>query len=217
MQRPKDLLLCTALLVVLVSGCGDNGAAPGRSTTAPEHSASQALHRLKEDLAVFRGAREPADRLPSDLAPPGLLSDFGLEPSSSRFARMLDRDRIYLATGARITCMLSDNHSLGGCWPVRTVAQGLATTTEICPPPDGGDEIVTVGIAPDGVRRVTIHRSNEPDRVVTVVGNVFVAATGSKPPLPERLSWRQDGQRVVHPTGIPSDIAREGCAAFATW
>lgn len=110
-----------------------------------------------------------------------------------------------------MVCMFTGNEAVGSCWGVRSVGEGIATATAMCGPGLPKGMVATHGIVKDGVEKVTILRSNVPDQTVPVEGNVYIAMTSSEPPLPTRLSWVEDGERVIAKTGIPPKLARQGC------
>lgn len=201
------VVLATAI-AALVAGCAN-----GKADSTVDGNAVAPGGVLERDFAIFRRSRSEADEIPKSLLPSDIADSVGLDLKTSRLARRYKGDAVYVVTSPRFTCTYSRSYEVGNCWPTSTVVQGLATATSICGLGTDGDEIVTYGIVPDGVREVTILRDKEPDRTVQVVGNVYVAATSSTPPLPRRLEFEEDGKRVVRSTGIPPALARQGCPA----
>lgn len=200
-----------ALSVALAFGCG--GGEDGSSRDVLARGSVPPASPLQERFAVFRGPRVAADEVPPSLLPRKIADQVGLDLSASRLARRYQGNAVYLVSSADLVCTYSRSNEVGNCWPIPTVESGLATATSICGLGAGADEIVTYGIVPDGVMEVTIPREQEPDRTVAVAGNVYVAATSARPPLPLRLTFVEDGRRVVRPTGIPPDLARKGCGS----
>jgi hypothetical protein len=206
--RRDAVVLVSALgaAVVLLSGCGT------ASPQSPHSTSPFAL--LRRHFAIFSRARQVADRLPMGLVPHAAVSSLGLDPGHSRMARAFKSIPIFLLPGARSTCVVSRSQAIGGCWPTSLVVKGFATTTTICG--TGVDErhVVSVGVVPDGVSAVTVARSDGRDSTVPVLGNVFVARTSAKPPLPLWIIWMVQGERVVQPTGLSQRVAEHGCSAF---
>lgn len=199
-----------AVILTLAAGCGGGtdktpSSTAGRNAVPPNPT-------LEQDFAVFDGARTGADVIPPTLLPRTIARGVGLDMETSRRARKFGGRAIYIVTSPRLVCLYSRNYEVGNCWPIPTVEGGRATATAICGLGAKGDEVITYGIVPDGVNRVTILRSNEPDRTVPVIGNVYVASTGSTPPLPLHLAFVKGVKRLVRPTGIPPSIARKGCS-----
>lgn len=162
---------------------------------------------------MFRGPRVAADEVPPSLLPRKIADQVGLDLMASRLARRYEGNAVYLVPSPDLVCTYSRSNEVGNCWPIPTVESGLATATSICGLGGDAGEVVTYGVVPDGVGKVTILREKEPDRTVRVIGNVYVGATSARPPLPLRLTFVEDGKRVVRPTGIPPDIARKGCGS----
>ena len=194
-----------AAIVTLAVGCGGDSSSTAGQGGVPPSS-------LQQDFAVFRGVRTEADVIPTTLVPRAIARRVGLDMETSRLARSYGGRAIYIVNSPELVCLYSRNYEVGNCWPTSTVERGMATATSICGLGAKANEVVTYGIVPDAVSRVTVLRSNEPDRTAPVIGNVYVGVTGSQPPLPLQLAFEQDGKRVVRPTGIPPNIARKGCA-----
>lgn len=200
-------LICSVGIVAL-AGCAKSGKS---ATSYSGLRETQGNRSAAMEYAVFRGPRDAQDNLPAGLIPKRIARALHLDLGASRYARIWDKGRFYLVPSAKLTCLVGENDAVGSCWPTATVTAGLATTTTLCGPGLKPGTVATFGMVPDGVSTVTILRTNVPNRTVPVQGNVFVGLTSSQPPLPMRVAWLQDGQRVVHPTGIPPRVAREGC------
>lgn len=218
------VITASALFVCLAffTGCG-GGASGDRSTASPSDVSGMASRSvagaaevpsvlpLAGDYAVFRGPRHSEDDLPQGFIPRRIVLQLHLDTGQSRFARYLDGEAAYLVPAQRSICLFSYNEAVGSCWPPATLAMGSAIATTLCGPGLGAHQVVTFGVVPDGVRKVTVVRTNVPSRTVAVEGNVFVAKTSSKPPLPLRIFWFEGGRRVTRSAGIPPKVAREGC------
>jgi len=202
-------LATVALLnVAPLAGCGDDGGSP---VPVASKAAMPPASVLARDLALFRRPRTAADAVPESLLPDDGAKALGLSLDTSRRAREYEGQAIYVVASSKLTCTYSRQNEVGNCWPTTTVTRSLASASSLCGLGTDPGEIVTYGILPDGVREVTVLRDKEPDRAVPVIGNVYVAATSSRPPLPLRIAFVKDGRRVTRPTGIPRDLARDGC------
>ncbi|HVY96467.1 MAG TPA: hypothetical protein VHA54_05865 [Solirubrobacterales bacterium] len=166
---------------------------------------------LAPRFAVFRGPRTDVDGLPPGMLPPPVVASLGLDLSASRYTRQVDGSPAFLVPSAEFVCLYTDNEAIGSCWQPQIVRNGQAVATGICGPGLDSEHIVSFGLVPDGVSEVTVLRTNVPSVTVPVEGNVFVARTSSSPPLPLKVSWIEDGKRVVRSSGIPPKVARRGC------
>lgn len=215
---------------VLPAGCGGEGdsssatattsastAAAKPAPTPPPRSSPPTgqppgvrVQTLEPNLAVFRGPRTTKDRMPSALLAK-VNPALPLEYRRSRFARMFEGKPVYLVPSPQMTCLITDNESVGSCWGTRAVRGGFATNTVLCAPALSEHEIVTFGIAHDGFEEATTIRTNGPDVTVPVLGNVYIAFSSSEPPLPARLALEGEGKRAVQRSGIPRSAINEGC------
>ena len=200
----------------LSTGCGEEGDSTisnGSSTSSiATQGTAPSVSTLAQSFGVLRRIRTKSDVIPSDLVPRDIARQVGLDLSTSRLARKYRGHAIYVVGAPRLICLYSGYNPVGNCWPNSVVEEGLATYTAICGLGAESDEVVTSGIVPDGIEKVTILRRKEPDRTVPVLANVYVAVTSSIPPLPTHLSFVLDGRRTVRSTGIPSEVARQGCS-----
>ena len=145
------------------------------------------------------------------MIPRRIADGLRLDLDGSRFSRQFAGEPLYLVPAPLLGCLYGKNEAIGSCWQTRTIRDGRAVATTLCGPGLAADRIVTFGVVPDGVREVTIPRSNVPDLTVPVRGNVFVGKTSSKPPLPLQVTWTLRGEKLVRSSGIPPKVAREGC------
>ncbi len=198
--------LATAGLLVatLVTGCG-RGGADATSTAARQGDP------LAERFAVFARARTERDTIPNSLLPRSIAVRLGLDPETARRARLYKGSPVYLASSPRLTCTFSRRNEVGNCWPNPTVLRGLAAAASICGLGNESNQVVVYGLLPDGAERVTVPSPGRPASTVPVIGNVFIATVSSEPPLPQRFSFLRDGRRFNRPTGIPPEVALEGC------
>jgi len=202
-----SVLACVALGLTGLAGCGGDGSAESAAAT---RGTASPVHTLIPTFAVFRRARTLGDEIPVEVLPREIVASLGLDMTTSRFARTYEKKLIYLVASPELVCTYSPYNPVSNCWPLATVKQGSATAASICGLGTRAGETVIYGIVPDGVRSVTILRRSGDERV-PVAGNMFVAPTSSKPPLPTHLSFRLEGKKVIRSTGIPADVARRGC------
>ena len=135
----------------------------------------------------------------------------GLDLAASRYAREVYGKPAYLVPAKGLVCLYTENEAVGSCWKPAVVRGGQAVATSLCGPGLDAGHVVTFGLVPDGVREVTVLRTNVPSVTAPVEGNVFVVRSSSKPPLPLRVTWIENGRPVVRSSGIPPRVAREGC------
>lgn len=167
-------------------------------------------HAIEQELALFRRPRTTIDIVPESLLPPSLAGKIGLDLSTSRMARRYARNPVYVVGSKSLVCTYSRSYEVGNCWPTSTVLHGLASATSICGLGTKPGQIVTYGIAPDGVTRVTVPRRGS-SKTVPVLHNIYFVPGSVRPPLPLHLILHQAGRTVVRPTGIPPDVAKRGC------
>lgn len=220
MRVPRLAFAAALCLLLLFTACGDSGeqepqrtseSSPARTEPAAEQKPLPDPAAFASGFAVFAGEREPADELPRGLIPRRLSNAFGLDLDASRLSRDYEGEPLFLVPAPGLICMYTQSEAIGSCWPPRILREGRAVASILCGPALGRDQISTFGIVPDGVREVTVLRSNVADVTVPVHGNVFAALSNSEPPLPVAVSWMEDGERVFRSSGIPPKVAREGC------
>lgn len=207
----KTVCICAIVLsafLIVSTGCGQED--QPMSLGAPLGFGFQPA-ALAKDFSVFRGSRTDRDKIPEDLVPTHVATTLALDLSAARFSRTLNGSPLFLVPSVRITCLFGKNRAVGSCWPTRTVVEQRATTTTLCGPGLSKRHIVTFGIVPDGVKRVTVMRPDGSGATAVVKGNIFVARSASTPPLPHQISWVSDSKQIVRSTGIPPDVARSGC------
>lgn len=198
-------VLIAALLAIGVTGCGEGGkivAAPGRPAAPPNALASR--------FAVFARPHTRGDVIPPSVLPRGIAAELHLDLRGARRARLYRDQPVFVASSPKLTCTFSRRHEVGNCWPTAIVSEGLASAASICGL-GGGSRTIVYGLLPDGAETVTVPSPGRGSQTVPVIGNVFIASVSSTPPLPQRLSFSQNGMRIVGPTGIPPDVARNGC------
>lgn len=211
-SRGHAALLAAWLCIVLAwvgAGCGSQ---EETKPSAAPHASVSPIGSLRSTLQVFQGEQTSADVIPKNLVSRSIAKQVGLDLRTSRRARTYKGRPIFVVLSDELACTYSTYHPVGNCWPIDTVKQGLAFATSLCGLGTAKGETVLYGIVPDSVERVMVPRENVPDRTVPVVGNVFVASTSSAPPLPRHLALFENGNRIVRPSGIPADVAREGCS-----
>lgn len=222
MRAPRLAFAAALCLLLLFSACGDSGEhdpsrTTGSSTSTPEPAAERKPlpdpAAFASRFAVFAGERESADELPRGLIPRQVSNAFGLDLEASRLSRDYEGEPLFLVPAPGLICMYTQSEAVGSCWPPRILREGRAVASILCGPALGRGQVSTFGIVPDGIREVTVVRSNVPDVTVPVHGNVFAALSSSKPPLPVAVSWVENGERVFRSSGIPPRVAREGCEA----
>lgn len=225
-MKPSKILLVSTLCLMALVGCGEVGDSdPGSGTTSTpatvvppttpglSQEAAPAVvdtATLAPRFAVFRGPRERADELKRRF-PHQMVVALGLDLEASRLSRLVYGKPAYLIPAKGPICLFTANEAVGSCWKPGVIASGRAIATGLCGPGLDADHVVTFGLVPDGVREVTILRTNVPSVTVPVEGNLFVGKTSSKTPLPLNVTWIQGGKRVVRSSGIPPKVAREGC------
>ena len=208
-RRGAPVLLVVSLLTAtLAAGCGGGSdlAASNDAQRAAPPTTSVAAH-----FSLFKRARTGADEIPVELLPRSVATKLGLDLDTSRLARHYKGQPVFVVTSRELTCTFSNRNEVGNCWPTWTAERGLASAASICGLGGGPDKVVIFGLLPDGVDTVTVLRPGGQDVGVPVVGNVFIATVGSKPPLPQHFAFVAGGKQMVHPTGIPPDVARHGC------
>jgi hypothetical protein len=209
MRSQIFMLLLVSLAAVSLAACGGRG--DDASGDEMRTSESGDLTALSPDFAVFSGERGAEDEVPAGLIPGQVAAMLKLELDEARYSRELRDGPLFLVPAPRLICMYTDIEAVGSCWLRRTIRDGRSVASTLCGPGLSRKRIVTFGVVPDGVREVTILRSDIPDVTVPVQGNAFVAWTSSVPPLPVQVSWEQEGKRLLRSSGIPPKVAREGC------
>lgn len=208
-RRGAHLPLLLALMAIgLAGGCGQGGdstVAGGSARTVPPGGS------LAAGFSAFGGFHSAEDTIPPTLLPRRITKRLKFDRDDSRRARLYRGQPVFVLSSDRLTCTFSHRNEVSNCWPTETVRRGLATGASICGLGGDAGRTVVYGLLPDGVKKVTVPGSGESTQRVPVVGNVYIAAVSSTPPLPQRVHFTYDGTPVEIPTGIPPEVARNGC------
>ncbi len=208
-RRGASVPLLMALWAIgLAAGCGQSGdstAGDGGPGTVPPASS------LAAGFSAFGGFHTAADTIPPDLLPAPIARRLHLHRSESRRARLYRGQPVYVLSSPRLTCTFSRRNEVGNCWPTETVREGLATAASICGLGGDAGKTVVYGLLPNEIKKVTVPSPGRGTQTVPVIGNVYIAAVSSTPPLPQHVGFTYQGRRVTIPTGIPPEVARNGC------
>lgn len=204
-----------ALLLVALSAVGVGCGADSRHAQPADYSDRSAVppDALAREFSLFRRPTQERDAIPKSILPRSVALAIGLDLRTSRLARNFEGNPVYVVRSAKMVCTYSRSVEVGNCWPVPTVASGIASATSICGLGTKPGQIATYGIVADGVTSVTVPRSGSLSVTTPVIHNVYVAVSSVRPPLPLHVVQHLDrDRRRVTPTGIPPDVAKRGCS-----
>jgi hypothetical protein len=169
--------------------------------------------RLRRDFAIFRRPLNARDRLPPRLVSAEAVHRLALDPAAARLAYGGAFNRIYAVPGRRAVCLYDTRAASSPCWPPGTVAKGMAVSTSFCPPSLPPGMMETVGLVPDGVRKVGMMMEDGRRLSAAVAGNFFLLDFRFGPSLPSRLTWRRAGESHDQTAGVSPRIAKLACAS----
>jgi len=180
-RRSRWLLAGIALLLAGAGGAAiAGGGRPDPEPAPPRAGAVLASGADARDLASFAILRRPqteADQIPSQ-SPVALSGASGANLGLARRAQGLSEGRAWVVPGLGTLCLIADwpeRHSGGAnCVPDSAAAAGqLAGSSGTASAP--GIEFIA-GLAPDGVREVTLHLRGSAVTIVPVHENVYLIA-----------------------------------------
>lgn len=230
-RRRRVVALATALVLaggtgVAVSSTGvlsNSDPEPERPSTGPPSAAAKATFSILTDQKLkARGAaviaelnrdsppRKRSPGLPDDGHPDpkrgdDLVQTTGASKNGIALARTTGPTRILIAAGSGGICLITIGPLGGssGCSSEQETANGNNVTASGCLQQD---DLLVAGIAPDGIRTVTLTSHNGTTTRADVVNNAIAYRVPANTPpdrIPRTLSWTAGKRTIEAQTKIP--------------
>ncbi len=230
-RRRRVVTLATALVLacgtgVAVSSTGvlsSSDPEPERPSTGPPSPAAKATFSILTDQKLrARGAaviaelnrdtppRKRSPNVPDDGHPDlkrgdQLVQTVGASKNGIALARTTGPTRILIAAGSGGICLITTGPlgSGSGCSSERETATGGNVTASGCLQQN---DLLVAGIAPDGIRAVTLKSQDGTSTQTDVVNNAIayrVPADTAPARIPRTLSWTVGDKTVEGRTNIP--------------
>jgi hypothetical protein len=217
-RRRVIALLAVTLGLAVVAATGTALAVAGGAqdetmatptTVAESPPATRFATELTQSLSV---TATPPVSVPESLV--SLTSTIkGANPAAGRVARIsADGVTVYVLPSSDGFCLTSTSGVEGGCF----TSPDVSASSVICAPGLPVDAVEVFGVAPNGIRELSINLADASSQTIPVQGNVWIYQTSKAAPRPLTVSWTdQTGARGSVPANVPSDYRDGTCATPA--